>query len=402
MTTSTRHLLFSKDGLADFWRRHRADFRSSPSAGVDGVTFKDFDARIDGEIAALAAEIASRTYFQQRLKVSFIRKDQSRFRCINVPTIRDRFVQRVLLEHLRKHYRNKLSEFPAFGVMRGQGTAPAIHQAWKFTSGYRWVTRVDIASFFDKVPRELAAKKVKATFPARSLTDLLVAPIYSETRLSSPEQRRLFRECGLIQNLGLRQGQPLSPLFAYIYLQPLDAYAKKRRWPYVRYVDDVVIFSQTRQEAEFRLAECKQLLTGLSIELSDKPEKNFVRGTHERFTFLGVDLLQRSAGVAAKLLPKGLQQGIKQDLEERVETLLTQKRPGSFTRLCNHVAEMRDAYRPAYGACEDWHSLENELPALAKGVMRRAVKTIGDGLDRGTTDKAQELAVFWALGIRRN
>jgi len=399
MAVSIRKQLFTAEAIQEAWHRHRSIFRASPSAGVDGVSFKDFDGRVESEAVRLSAEIRGAHYKQLALRPSFIRKDATRFRCINVPAIRDRLVQRILLDHIRERYAPMLAEYPAFGVLRDQGPPKAIHKALDFAADYKWVTRFDIASFFDKVPRDLAARRITAAFPAPSLSELLVSPVHAESKLSAPEQKRLFKECGLTVGLGLRQGQPLSPLYACVYLKPLDQYAKKRNWKYVRYVDDAVIFSNSRADAEFRLKECRQVLQGLSIELSDKPEKTFVRPAHERINFLGVDLVRRSQGNAIALLPKGLQEAIAKDLSEQVDGLLAHKRPGAFVRFCRQIADLTASYKAAYGRCDDWPSLERELPSLSRGLIRKALGMMKDGLDRGVSDRSRELATFWALGI---
>lgn len=62
---------------------------------------------------------------------------------------------------------------------------------------------------------------------------------------------------------GLPQGAVLSPLLANLYLHSFDQYVTSRLKAYVRYADDFVIFTETKEEAE-RLSE------GASAYLSGK------------------------------------------------------------------------------------------------------------------------------------
>ena len=44
------------------------------------------------------------------------------------------------------------------------------------------------------------------------------------------------------------RGYPLSPLFAAVYLQPLDELARKNKHDYVRYMDGFVIFAKSHHQ----------------------------------------------------------------------------------------------------------------------------------------------------------
>ena len=87
---------------------------------------------------------------------------------------------------------------------------------------------------------------------------------------------------------GTPQGGVLSPLLANIYLDPLDKLMAGRGYRMVRYADDFVILTRTREEADAALALVAAWVAENGLMLH--PEKTRVgdcRQPGEGFDFLG-------------------------------------------------------------------------------------------------------------------
>ena len=101
---------------------------------------------------------------------------------------------------------------------------------------------IDLKSFFDVVNHDrlmrLVGEKVRDKRLLRLLGNYLRAPM--QLANGSREKRQK----------GTPQGGPLSPLLANIYLDALDKELEARKLSFVRYADDVAIFTSSERAAE--------------------------------------------------------------------------------------------------------------------------------------------------------
>lgn len=395
--TSVRARIFSASALHDAWHLFRADFKRAPSPGVDGVDFRSFDLAAKSQTAELAAEIAAGTYYHRPLRASFIRKEgSSRKRCINVPTIRDRLVQRVVLRYIRDRFDEQLRKMSGYGVLQQASVEDALLAVEKYLPKAHSVLRLDIQSFFDSINRSSAEQRVRRFLRAASLEKFAVEPINVETQLDGPDQKAAFSQAGMRHGVGLRQGQPLSPLYALLFLHPLDTHLTKKNIPFVRYVDDVLVFCQSKVEAEALLAEIAGVLSKIGLKISPSQTKTFIRHASDRFEFLGV-ALQREANGVARYLPKGIIADVEAAIAARCTSVLVDEKPGALIRFAAYLQAIDASYRSSYGRCRDWPSLQN----IVTEQSRRAARTCVSALHSSLRGRAEEKArAYRALGIK--
>ena len=84
---------------------------------------------------------------------------------------------------------------------------------------------------------------------------------------------------------GVLQGSPISPLFANIYLHLFDLMMTKRDHALVRYADDWVVLSPSRQDAEKAYKDADWALGRLHLQLNQ--EKTHIRHPNEKVKWLG-------------------------------------------------------------------------------------------------------------------
>ena len=147
--------------------------------------------------------------------------------------------------------------------------------------GADWVLDADIKACFDEIDHDALIRQV-------------------ERRVVDGEMLKLLRswlragvfEGGLVSDTetGTPQGSPISPLLANIALHVLDQawVAMAGLGTLVRYADDFVVVTTSRQRAEEARRRIEVVLAGLGLRLHpDKTRIVFLGGGQDGFDFLG-------------------------------------------------------------------------------------------------------------------
>jgi RNA-directed DNA polymerase len=162
--------ILSKDNLVDAWNSSR-DATSKPgAAGIDNETAKRFASNSDANIEQIKKRLHSGTYGFSRLRPFFALKHGStKERVICIPTVRDRIVQRAIVNYFAVSKSLPVYNASSFGFIKGQGTAKAIERAVELRSVFEWCVKADIESFFDQIPRPFLKERVAAVLQNHSL-----------------------------------------------------------------------------------------------------------------------------------------------------------------------------------------------------------------------------------------
>jgi RNA-directed DNA polymerase len=268
--------------------------------GVDGVTWKEYEAGLEGRLADLHNRIHGGTYRAKASRRVYIAKADGRQRPLGIAALEDKVVQQAVVTIL-----NEIYEVDFKGFSYGFRPSRSPHQALDALSvglhrkRVNWVLDADIRGFFDNMSHEWTVKFIEHRVGDRRIVRLIQKWLkagvseegqWSETRVGTP------------------QGAVVSPLLANIYLHYVfDLWVEVWRRKVaqgdvivVRYADDLVVGFESRMEAERFLREFRERLAKFGLELH--PEKTrliqFGRfaaqnrkergmGKPETFTFLG-------------------------------------------------------------------------------------------------------------------
>ncbi len=99
--------------------------------------------------------------------------------------------------------------------------------------------------------------------------------------------------------LGVSQGEVISPLLANIYLDPMDKEFERAGVYFVRYADDYLILCNTNAQAQAALAQMREFLQN-ALQLQLKPAKTMFCHLDEGVVFLGVELTCKQVRIPAK------------------------------------------------------------------------------------------------------
>jgi RNA-directed DNA polymerase len=223
-------------------------------------------------------------------------KDKSSFRPLVVAPVESRIVQRAVHEVLvsvpaiEKFVRTPYS----FGGIKkgkddGMSAVPAAIQAVldAIADGCKYVIRSDIAKFFTCIPKSKVTEIVSSAVEDREFIELFTQAIAVE--LKNMAQLREHAKAFPIEDIGVAQGNFLSPLLGNLFLYDFDQeFNKQPGVRCIRYIDDFIILAPSKEIAETTFGEAQHMLEKLGMSVSR--EKTQRVPLEAGFEFLGIDL----------------------------------------------------------------------------------------------------------------
>ncbi|MGH8829647.1 MAG: group II intron reverse transcriptase/maturase [Polaromonas sp.] len=272
--------------------------RAAP--GVDGVTWEDYEAELEGNLQDLHARVHSGGYRALPVRRRFIPKPDGKQRPLGIAALEDKVVQRAVVTVLNAIYEEDFLGF-SYGFRPGRSQHDALDAlaVGIGTTPVNWILDADIRSFFDKIDQQWLIR-------------------FLEHRIGDERVIRLVRKwlkAGVLDDgvwsvseTGTPQGAVASPLLANVYLHYVfDLWADWWRRQHahgdviiVRFADDFVVGFEHREDAERFQAELRERFATFGLELhpdktrlvefgrrADRDRKNRGAGKPETFDFLG-------------------------------------------------------------------------------------------------------------------
>lgn len=153
------------------------------------------------------------------------------------------------------------------------GTAAAIEAHMDYRRKYDhnfktyYILKADISKFFPSMNQDIVMKKLKTRIKDRDALDILSKFVYMEES-------------------GLAIGATTSQLIAIFYLNDLDHYITEnlKLKDYIRYQDDFLIFSESKEKLQYALEKIKELLAKDGLKLNKKTK---IMNNKGQYIFVG-------------------------------------------------------------------------------------------------------------------
>jgi RNA-directed DNA polymerase len=249
------------------------------SAGVDHVTVKEFEHKLEANLEKLWRELRSENYRPQAIRRVWIDKPGSKEkRPLGIPTVRDRVVQTALKMVMEPIFERRFAA-QSYGFRPGRGCKDALRRVNDLLQrGYNWVVDADLKSYFDTIPHGPLIRQVQEAVVDGKVLGLIDA--YLKAKVMETAK-------GWVPESGSPQGAVISPLLSNIYLNPLDHQMAQQGVEMVRYADDFVILCRTEGEAQTVLAEVRRCTASAGLTLH--PDKTRIVDASQPggFDFLG-------------------------------------------------------------------------------------------------------------------
>jgi group II intron reverse transcriptase/maturase len=250
--------------------------RNGGAPGIDGMTGTELVGHLQHHWPVIRAKLLAGTYGPAPVRRVDIDKPSGGVRTLGIPTVLDRFIQRLLVQGLTPIFEPRFSP-SSYGFRPGRSAQAAVRTVQQYAAaGQTWVVDLDIEAFFDHVHHDILMRRIAAVIRDKRVLRLIGRYLRSG----------IMRDGGAVATReGIPQGGPLSPLLANIYLDPLDKELAKRGHRFCRYADDCNIYVSSEAAANRVMRTIAAWITQ-HLRLTVHSGKSGVGRTWER-KFLG-------------------------------------------------------------------------------------------------------------------
>jgi RNA-directed DNA polymerase len=247
------------------------ELKRNAAAGVDGVTWGEYENILYGRVSQLHKELHTGAYRAQASRRVHIPKADGKLRPLGIAAVEDKIVQQAVVKVLNMIYEEDFLGF-SYGFRRGRGQHDALDAVSIGIESQKigWILDADIQAFFDTIDHKWMMRFLEHRIMDQRLLRLihkwLKAGVIEDGRRTAAEK-------------GTPQGSVISPLLANIYLHYVyDLWAHQWRGRHatgrvmhVRYADDSVSGFERQADGRAFLAALRERLA--EFELALHPEK---------------------------------------------------------------------------------------------------------------------------------
>ena len=206
---------------------------------------------------------------------------------ISAAPYRDRVVHHALC-HIIEPIFDKSLIFDTYANRKGKGTHRAIHRCQHFLRQNNWYLKCDIQKYFPSIDHEILKQAIRQNIGCAKTLRLIDRVIDN----SNPQEPIFdyFPLDNLFSRTERRHGLPMGNLtsqyFANLYLSAFDHFVKNElRADYIRYVDDFIIFGNSKQEMHDFRKRIEYFLEKKRLKIHT--HKTIIAPSEEGVSFLG-------------------------------------------------------------------------------------------------------------------
>ncbi|MFZ1977086.1 MAG: CRISPR-associated endonuclease Cas1 [Bacteroidota bacterium] len=236
----------------------------------------------------LCTALAQETYLSSPNTAFTVRKKDGTNRLIESLHAQDLIVHQYVFKTIAETL-DRFFEEGSIGFRKGISRQKAVEMVQSaLAEGYTYVIESDIEDFFPSVELDVLEGLLENSLPEedRLLKNLLKKLIHTGYVLDGSFVER---------NKGLAQGSPLSPLLANLYLDSFDEQAEQWNVKMIRYADDFIILTKTKEDATEVLSKTEVSLSKLGLKI--KKKKTSIVAIKDGFQFLGIKFAGSEAAI---------------------------------------------------------------------------------------------------------
>lgn len=286
--------LASIENLNKAWGHLNKD--NEESHGLSGITTKEFSKKLESNLNTISQELLTKTYRYSKTRAAIIKKDNGKYRPLQIPEIRDRVVLKAMAILLEEQLNTILakSEGVSFAYQQGKGVREALLKLkFVYTDKRNVILKADIINFFEEIQKDkMLNELIYPNLQDDSINDLISSSMSQKLgglKRLGKKHFELFKNAGI----GIPQGNPLSPLLSNVYLAKFDVYLKGKGYSLIRYADDFIVVFESDDIAkkgyeEISLFLDQELLLKIHPLSTNGGKTEIINPSEKDFSFLSI------------------------------------------------------------------------------------------------------------------
>lgn len=234
----------SWENLLSAWAKAARHKRSTRAVAA-------FEHRATDNLLAIQQALRSRSWLPGPYTHFFIQEPKRRR--ISAAPFADRVVHHALCNVIEPAF-EKLFLPDSYANRRGMGTHRAIDRCQQLARHHAYALRLDVVKHFPSIDHQILLQILARTIADPDIFDLVAKIIASGDGVLEQEYEMVWflgdDLLAAVRPRGLPIGNLTSQFWSNCYLNPLDQFIRRelRCRAYVRYVDDMVLFSDSRRQ----------------------------------------------------------------------------------------------------------------------------------------------------------
>ena len=239
------HLLSKKDGC-----------------GIDGIRISEFKEYWEVNHLNIEKEIREGTYTPGVVKTYEIVNNRGKQRIVSSLNVTDRMISRMLAQKLKRYIEPDFMP-ESFAYQDNKGILAAVIKAKEYVEkGNEIVVEIDFKNYFDCIQLDKLYSLVTNYIKDCKVCSLIKSYLYCKIEF---EGRIKNKEVGLVQ------GNSISPILSNLYLHSLDKYMSDTKWNWIRFADNIYLFTSTNDNAiEIYNHLCEKIKNEYQLDINMK------------------------------------------------------------------------------------------------------------------------------------
>jgi RNA-directed DNA polymerase len=247
------------------------------SLRMPGVMFL---AELEHEVVRLGRELQGGTY--RPGAYHYFEIFEPKRRVVAAAPFRDRVVHHAICRVIEPLWERRFIA-DTYACRPGKGTHAGMRRAAALARQHPWALCCDIRRYFPSVSHRMLVSTISRVIADERLLELIGLILESHRPTSVTTEARVVEAAGR----GLPIGNLTSQFFANVMLDPFDHFVTEvvRPGGYVRYMDDFLVFGESREQLRAIGRQVRDRLEALELDIH--PDKYRLGRTRDGVDFVG-------------------------------------------------------------------------------------------------------------------
>lgn len=261
-------------------------YKKAAKVKKDRLYVQEYDYNLEFNLLNLQKKLKNGTYQWGEYKRFYVCDPKKRL--IAAAPFEDRIVHHAICNMIEPIFEKTFID-DSYACRKNKGTHKALRRTFEFVKEANYVLKADISKYFNSINGQILFSLLKRKISDPKLLKLLETLIASGSQATCGQQKLpLLANTLTLADCGVPIGNLTSQLFANIYLNELDHLVKEKLAIeyYLRYMDDFVVFGQSKKELWKLAGEIREFLK-TRLKLTLHPQKVHLTPTRCFLDFLG-------------------------------------------------------------------------------------------------------------------